>query len=99
MTRYIIQLIGSFRQEGVKRLYEKGERQGVGANMHARVEEILSVLEAAETIEEMDIPGYRLHELKGNLQGLWSVRVTGNWRILFRVVDGEMHDVDLVDYH
>ena len=77
-------MIESFRHKGLKRLYEKGDRSGIGANMVSRVEEILTILEAAETIEEADIPGYRLHPLAGNLKGFWSVRVTGNWRIIFR---------------
>jgi len=61
-------MIESFRHKGLKRLYEKGDRSGIGANMVARVEEILTILEAAETIEEADIPGYRLHPLTGNLK-------------------------------
>ena len=62
-------MIGSIRNRGLKRLYENGDVRGIGANMRARVTEILSVLEAAETIEEADIPGYRLHQLSGNRQG------------------------------
>ena len=62
-------MIGSIRHRGLKRLYENGDVRGIGANMRARVTEILSVLEAAETIEEADIPGYRLHQLSGNRQG------------------------------
>jgi len=67
--------------------------------MHHRIEEILIVLDNATTIEEADIPGYRLHSLTGNLRGYWSVRVTGNWRIIFRFEEGFAEDVDLVDYH
>jgi proteic killer suppression protein len=69
-------MIESFRHKGLKRLYEKDDRRGIGANMVARVEEILTILEAAETVEEVHIPGYRLHPLTGNLKGFWSVRVT-----------------------
>jgi proteic killer suppression protein len=92
-------VIVSIRHKGLKRLYERGERQGIGANMLPRVQEILSVLEAAESIDELNIPGYRLHALTGNLQGFWSVRVTGNWRVVFRFEDSEALDVDLIDYH
>jgi toxin HigB-1 len=92
-------MIESFRHKGLKRLYEKGDRSGIGANMVSRVEEILTILEAAETIEEADIPGYRLHPLTGNLNGFWSVRVTGNWRIIFRFENGAAQDLDLTDYH
>ena len=92
-------MIGSFKSKRLKRLYEKGDQSVIGATMLSRVEEILSVLEAAETVEEMNIPDYRLHSLTGNLHGYWSVRVTGNWRIVFRFENGEALDVDLDDYH
>lgn len=92
-------MIASFKHKGLKRLYERGDRSGVGANMLARSEEILSMLEAAEAIDELDVPGYRLHPLTGSLKGFWSMRVTGNWRIIFRFVHGEAYDVDLTDYH
>jgi proteic killer suppression protein len=83
----------------LKRLYEKGNRSGIGANMVSRVEEILTILEAAKTVEEINIPDYRLHPLTGNLKGFWSVRVTGNWRIIFRFENGAAQDLDLTDYH
>jgi proteic killer suppression protein len=92
-------MIVGFKHKGLKRLYERGERQGIGASMLARVEEILAILDAAESIEEMDIPGYRLHPLTGNLKGFWSIRVTGNWRMIFRFEQGEASDIDLIDYH
>jgi len=92
-------MIASIKHKGLRRLYERGERQAIGANMLPRVEEILSMLDAAERIEELDIPGYRLHLLTGNLKDFWSVRVTGNWRIVFRFENGEASDVDLTDYH
>ena len=92
-------MIGSIRHKGLKRLYEDGDARSIGANMRARVTEILSILEAAETIDEADIPGYRLYPLTGNRQGEWSMRVTGNWRITFRFAAGFAEDVDLEDYH
>jgi proteic killer suppression protein len=92
-------MIESFRDRGLKRLYQHNDRSGIGSSMLRRVEEILSVLDAAEAISELDIPGYRLHPLTGPLKGYWSVRVTGNWRIVFRFEDGAAWDVDLVDYH
>jgi proteic killer suppression protein len=63
------------------------------------VENILSVLDAAESAADLDLPGYRLHPLKGELKGLWSVTVNANWRITFRIVRGNVLDVDLTDYH
>jgi proteic killer suppression protein len=92
-------MIGSIRHKGLKRLYEDGDPRGIGANLRKRVSEILSVLDAAESVEEADIPGYRLHSLSGDRQGYWSVKVTGNWRIIFRFQDGYAEDVNLEDYH
>ncbi|NCS40745.1 MAG: type II toxin-antitoxin system mRNA interferase toxin, RelE/StbE family [Microcystis aeruginosa BS13-10] len=83
----------------MKRFYERGERRGLNPNMIPKIEEILSILSAAESVEEANIPGYRLHPLTGELKGFWSVRVTGNWRIVFRFEDGNALDIDLVDYH
>ncbi|NCR18751.1 MAG: type II toxin-antitoxin system mRNA interferase toxin, RelE/StbE family [Microcystis aeruginosa LL13-03] len=85
--------------KGLKRFYERGERRGLNPNMIPKIEEILSILSAAESVEEANIPGYRLHPLTGELKGFWSVRVTGNWRIVFRFEDGNALDIDLVDYH
>lgn len=65
----------------------------------SKVEDILTLLDTAESIDELDLPGYRLHPLVGSLKGYWSVRVSGNWRIVFRFEDKSAFDVDLVDYH
>ena len=92
-------MIESFKHKNLKRLYEQGHRGGIGTNIRDRVERILLVLDEAQTLAEIDIPGYRLHPLTGQRQGLWSVRVTGNWRITFRFEDGNVYDVDLEDYH
>jgi proteic killer suppression protein len=92
-------MIGTIRHKGLKRLYEDGDPRGIGANLRKRVSEVLSVLDAAESIEEADIPGFRLHPLSGDRQGYWSVKVTGNWRITFRFEDGHAFDLDLLDYH
>lgn len=67
--------------------------------LRSKVENILAVLDTARTPEEANLPGFRLHELTGDLAGLWSISVSKNWRITFRIVNGEAHDVDLVDYH
>lgn len=67
--------------------------------MVARVEEILSLLDSASDIGELNLPGCRLHALTGKLRGFWSVRVTGNWRTTSRFVNGEALDVDVVDHH
>ena len=59
----------------------------------------MSALAGTQTPAEMDLPGYRLHQLTGNRQGVWSVRVSGNWRITFRFSGGQAVDIDLEDYH
>lgn len=64
-----------------------------------KIERMIARLDQAQDASEMDLPGWRLHMLKGTLEGFWSVTVTGNWRIIFRLERGDAHDVDLVDYH
>jgi proteic killer suppression protein len=92
-------MIQSIRHRGLKRLYEQGDTSSIGASMRGRIERILLVLDQAESLGDMDIPGYRLHPLTGDRKGTWSIRVTGNWRITFTFEDGDVFDVDLEDYH
>ena len=63
------------------------------------IEEILDDLDSASSPRDMNQPGYRLHQLSGDMAGLWSVRVTGNWRIVFRFDGSDVRDVRLIDYH
>lgn len=92
-------MIVGFRHRGLKRLYEQGDKSGIGANIRGRVERILFILDQAETLEEIDLPGFRLHQLSGARKDAWSIRVTGNWRITFSFEDGNVSDADLEDYH
>ena len=92
-------MIVSFRHSGLRRLYERGERQGVPPQFVNKIERILARLDEAATPADMDIPGFRLHRLRGQLAGLWSVRVSGNWRIVFGFRGADACEVDLVDYH
>ncbi len=92
-------MIKSFRHRGLKRLYELGDASRVGADHRSRVRDVLFHLDQAQRPGDLDLPGYRLHPLKGALKGAWSVSISGNWRITFRLVDGDAFDVDLVDYH
>jgi len=92
-------VIRSFRHRGLKRLYERGERAGIRTDLVATVENILFVLDEAQTVQTLAIPRYRLHSLKGDRKGSWSVTVKANWRIIFRFEDGHAYDVELVDYH
>jgi proteic killer suppression protein len=92
-------MIRSFRHRGLKLLYERGDRTGIRPDLVETVERILTVLDAATTPQALDLPRYRLHPLKGDLRGLWSVTVRANWRIIFRFEDGDALDVELIDYH
>ena len=92
-------MIISIKHRGLKRLYMRGDKSGIGADIRGRVERILFVLDQVESLHEIDIPGYRLHPLTGDRKGLWSIRVTGNWRMTFTFEDGDVFDVDLEDYH
>lgn len=92
-------MIESFKHRGLKRLFERDDRSQVGADIVQKVERIITALDAAKTPQALDLPGYRLHRLKGDLKGFWSVTVRANWRIIFRFVDGNAQDVELVDYH
>lgn len=92
-------MIRSFRHRGLKRLYERGDRGQVGADMLDRVENVLAVLDRASGPEAMNLPTYRLHPLKGDLKGFWAVTVRANWRIVWRFDGTDAVDVDLIDYH
>lgn len=92
-------MIRRFRHRGLRRLYERGDRSRIHAAIVDKVETALGLLDVAQTPQDMDLPGYRLHPLIGDLQGFWSIRVSGNWRLIFRFDDGDVYDVDLVDYH
>lgn len=92
-------MIRSFRHKGLRRLYEDGDRRKVQAAQADRIERILARLDQASEPGHMGLPGYRLHPLKGDLAGFWSVTVSGNWRVVFRFEGGHALDVDLIDYH
>ena len=92
-------MIVSFKHRGLKRLFERGDRSRIDADLINKVENILATLDAAETPQALDLPGYRLHRLKGNLKGFWAVTVRANWRIIFRFENGDVLEVELIDYH
>lgn len=92
-------MIKSFRHKGLKWLFETGERKGVTPELASRLKRQLDVLNSARTTADMNLPGYRLHQLKGNRTGTWSVTVSGNWRVTFKFEGEDAFDVDLEDYH
>lgn len=93
-------MIVSFRHKGVQRLYERGDARDVPAQSVAKIKRMLAVIDTAQNAEETGLfPGWRLHRLKGDYEGFWSLSVTGNWRIIFRFDGGDASELDFVDYH
>lgn len=92
-------MIKSFRHKGLRRLFETGSTSGVQASHAKRLRMQLAALDTAQSIEDMDIPGYRLHPLKGPMRGRWSIWVNGNWRLTFEFQNGNAHVLDYEDYH
>jgi len=92
-------VIKSFKHKGVKKLFEKGDRRRVSPEHADKLERIVDRLDASVAPLDMRLPGYRLHALKGDLDGHWSVTVSGNWRITFRFDGPDVYDVDYLDYH
>ena len=92
-------MIRSFKHRGLKRLYERDDRSGIRPDLLETVEDILARLDEAVVPQALNLPGYRLHPLKGDLKGFWSVTVRANWRIIFRFQGTDAFDVELIDYH
>jgi proteic killer suppression protein len=92
-------VIRGFKHRGLKRLYERGDKRGIRGDLLVPIEDILARLDVATAPGAMDLPGYRLHPLKGELRGFWSVTVRANWRIIFRFEGEDAVDVELTDYH
>lgn len=92
-------MILSFRHKGLKRFFEKGSKSGIQAKHSARIRMQLAALDTAQTIDDMAIPGYKLHTLKGRQKDRWSIWVSGNWRLTFEFRDGNVHVLDYEDYH
>jgi toxin HigB-1 len=92
-------MIRSFSHKGLKRLYEDGDARGLIAEHAEKLADILARLDAARAPADMDLPGFRLHALKGDLKGKWAVTVRANWRVIFRFEDSDACDIDYLDYH
>jgi toxin HigB-1 len=92
-------MICSIRHKGLKRLHEDDDPRGVMAEHVVKLRDILARLDAARTVADMDLPGFRLHPLKGEWKGWWAVTVRANWRVVFRFGGADAFDVDYVDYH
>lgn len=92
-------MIKGFRHKGLERFFTKSGRKGIDARQADRIERILDRLDAAVRPEDMNLPGYKFHGLKGDRKGTFAVSVSGNWRITFRFEAGDALDVNLEDYH
>ncbi|RLA59161.1 MAG: Killer protein [Gammaproteobacteria bacterium] len=92
-------MIKSFKHKGLERFFESGSTRGIQTKHSRKLRMQLSALDTAQTIEDIDIPGYRLHSLKGSRKGLWSITVNGNWRVTFEFTDGNAYIVNCEDYH
>lgn len=93
-------IIGRIRHKGLKLLYEEDDARSVPAASAAKLKRILATMEYADTLQQLDsMPGWRLHPLKGNRKGAYSITVTGNWRLTFTVTNNAITDIDFEDYH
>ena len=92
-------MIQSFRHKGLQKFYETGNKAGIQPHHSRRLRMLLAALDTAQCIDDMDVPGFRLHPLKGTEKGRWSIWVNGNWRITFEFIDGHVYLLDYEDYH
>ena len=92
-------MIKSFKHKGLERFYLKGSTAGIQAKHAKKLRLQLAALDSAQAIDDLDIPGYRLHPLKGNREGIWSITVSANWRLTFEFSDGNVFILDYEDYH
>ena len=92
-------MIKSFRHKGLQDFFETGRKKGIPGELATRARLRLDVIDAAQEIEDINLPGFRLHELKGNRAATWSIGISGNWRITFKFNNGNAYDVNLEDYH
>ncbi|HLD65205.1 MAG TPA: type II toxin-antitoxin system RelE/ParE family toxin [Pseudomonas sp.] len=92
-------MIKSFQHKGLRKFFETGSTAGVQADHAKRLRMQLAALDTAQSIDDMDIPGLRLHPLKGELRGRWSITVSGNWRLTFEFRDANAYVLNYEDYH
>jgi len=92
-------MISSFIHKGLERFYKTGKSSGIQSKHAKRLRLILTNLDQAESSNDMDLPGLRLHELKGSRKNIWSVSVSGYWRVTFRFIGRDVEIVNYEDYH
>ena len=92
-------MIKSFKHKGLEKYFLTGSKKGIQANHASKLRMQLAAIDTAQTIDDLDIPGYRLHPLKGSRKGIWSITVNANWRLTFEFTDGNIYILDYEDYH
>ncbi|MBN2977377.1 Killer protein [Pseudomonas fluorescens] len=92
-------MIVSWKHKGLRVFYETGSTKGINANHANRLRRVLLILDSAIHWSDLELPGWRFHRLKGDLVDYWSVSISGNWRIIFRMYDDQVELVDYLDYH
>ena len=92
-------MIQSFAHKGLRQLYENDDGRKLPSDMLKRVSLLLHALDQAKVVDELDLPTFKLHALRGDLRGFWAVTVRANWRLVFRFKEGNVLDIDFIDYH
>lgn len=92
-------MIKSFKHKGLQTFFESGSKKGIQANHATKLRMQLAALDTATCIEDIDIPGYQLHKLKGLRKNIWSITVNGNWRVTFDFTESNVYIVNYEDYH
>lgn len=92
-------MIKSLKHKGLEKFYESGNTKGIQANHARKLRMQLAALDTAKTIDDMDIPGYRLHPLSRSRKGSWSITVNANWRLTFEFTEGNVYILNYEDYH
>jgi len=92
-------MIKTIKHKGLQKFFEKGEPSKINQNHRKRLKLLLTLLQSAKKIEDLNFPGSNLHKLSGNYKGFWSITISGNWRIIFKFEEGNIYDVDYLDYH
>jgi proteic killer suppression protein len=92
-------MIKSFKHKGLEKFYASGNTRGIQSNHAKKLRMQLAALDTAQSIDDMDIPGYRLHQLTGDRKGIWPISVNANWRLTFEFEDGNVYILNYEDYH
>jgi proteic killer suppression protein len=92
-------MIKSFKHKGLKKYFESGISSGIQAKHQQKLRMQLTAIDTAQKIEDIDLPNFKLHSLKGNRAGVWSIAVNGNWRVTFEFTEGNAYILNYEDYH